>query len=96
MHSIEKVPSEYLRNHLMTYDVWRADSINMFKLFEENGKYYYEDVTPRIEYSVEVAAAGKGGADSRKKYILAVEKKSSGKGRWEVTEFKAVADLTGP
>ncbi len=75
---------EALKKRLESYASWRAENIATYGLFEENGRYYYNDSTPRVELVYEITVeAGKPPVE----YLLALEQKSSARGRWEVTEF---------
>jgi hypothetical protein len=75
---------ETLKKRLESYGSWRAENVATYGLFEENGRFYYTDSTPRDELVYAITEeAGKPPVE----YMLALEQKSSGGGKWEVTEF---------
>ncbi len=81
---VDKLPSETLKKRLASFGSWRSENVNTYGLFEVNGGYYYNDATPRIELLFNITEEpGKPPVE----YMLAMEQKSSGNGRWEVTEF---------
>ncbi len=82
---VEKLIDPALKKRLSSYGSWRAENIATYSLFEDNGRFYYTDDTPRVKFVVGVTE--KEGGPSVE-YLLVVEQKSSGEGRWEVTEFR--------
>jgi len=83
-HKVEQLRDETLKKRLESYSSWRDENVVTYGLFEENGRYYYTDSTPRVELVYDITEeAGKPAVE----YLLALEQKSSGGGKWEVTEF---------
>jgi hypothetical protein len=69
------------------YGVWFANQMKSYKVFQEDGNYYYFTV-PHVEYLLDIAGSNKTGIELRKKYILKLDKWNKG---WQVTEFKAIS-----
>jgi hypothetical protein len=86
--SVDSLPlPEIIINGYRNYGVWFGNQSKSYKVFQEDGNYYYYTV-PKVEYLLDIAGSNKIGMELRKNFILTVDKWNKG---WEVTEFKSIS-----